>query len=216
MNLSVRLFSWLYPTLLLAPLFGQESITPDFLVYQEDSPLQVISVAVTADRQDLLEGVTLANIGERPVARYTLGWLLVDKATGGKAGPFVGRTIDARIDPGGTHLVPAQGVGFREAFRLLRSKNFGASALIVGVVQVAFLDGAEWNYPLLQVGQFKERKDPVIEEKVRPILERQRRITESMTPQQQAANCERRDGAYWFSRSPVLSIWPVGFGYWRD
>jgi hypothetical protein len=175
--------------LFLAPLLsGQVGIGPDFLVHQEGSPLQVISIALSAESKhlDLLERVTLANIGDKPIARYTLGWVLVDDTTRDKVGPFVGRAIEARLSPGEMMLAPPQGVDFETMLRLVRSKGFNSTSLIVGVVQAVFTDGSQWNYPLMQEGQFHERKDPAIEDKLRPIRERHRRIIESLAPQQEA------------------------------
>lgn len=202
---------WLRGSLMpmfFAPLLcGQIGIGPDFLVHQEGSPLQVISISLSADskRLDLLERVTVANIGDRPITSYTLGWVLVDDATRDKVlGPFVGRAIEARLNPGEMMLAPPQGVDYETMLRLVRGRGFSAMSLIVGVVQVLFTDGDQWNYPLMQEGQFHERRDPAIEEKLRPIRERHRRMIESLAPHQ-VANC----GGHAFnevSQPPVPSM----------
>ncbi|HCE00789.1 MAG TPA: hypothetical protein DER07_07070 [Armatimonadetes bacterium] len=192
-----------------APLLcGQASIGPDFLVHQEGSPLQVVSIALPADGRhlDLLERVTLANVGEKRIARYTLGWVVVDDATRDRIGPFVGRAIEAKLSPGEMTVAPPQGVDFETMLRLARGKGFNATSLIVGVVQIIFTDGSQWNYPLMQEGQFHERRDPAIEEKLRPIRERYRQTIESLAPHQEA-NCGGARHAYKeASQLPVPSL----------
>jgi len=173
------------------PGTAPEGIAPEMLVRQEGCPLQVISVALSGESKnlDLLERVTLANVADKAVGKYTLGWVLADHAGRKKAGVFTGRPIEAVIAPGDTHLAPPQEVWFHEMLRLAANEGFQSGRLTVGVVKVVFIDGTEWNYDLLREGRFREKQDPAVEEKLRPVFERERRSWESSMPEQQAAGC---------------------------
>lgn len=194
----MRKLSWIFrlvPALLPAPfLNAQVGIGPELLVWQADSPLQVIAAALPAQsiHLDLLGRLTVANVSDKPVIRYTLGWLLVDNSGRNQLGIFLGKPVEASLAPGDTHIAPPQGADVDPMYRFARSKGFQSGRLIVGAVQVVFTDGSEWNYPLLRIGGFREQKDPALEERLRPIFERQRQWLDSLQPQQNAGACGGR------------------------
>ena len=142
----------------------------DFPVFQEGAPLVVVGVSGSISRLDLANEVDLVNVSDKTITGYQLGWVITGDKQAGPGVPFYGMRLDANLRPGELLTTSGQGVTFSSVQATRRSGNWTSARVVIGVVYVKFEGGKEWSYPLWSMRSFPEKDDPVLHQRIDPIV----------------------------------------------
>ncbi|MGB0034862.1 MAG: hypothetical protein WBP79_05250 [Candidatus Acidiferrales bacterium] len=117
------------------------------------APLVIRSIKIDG-QHDFVKSVTVRNVSEKTIVRYTLGWNVVSAIADGDDGfksggdSYVtdsGRTVQTELKPDFTEESPSQGVLPGDLEQLLNEKGAAENVFIlVGVTSVKFQDGSTW------------------------------------------------------------------------
>jgi hypothetical protein len=158
-------------TLLIpAAVIGQEeSFSLRTLHRQTGAPLQVARAMFT----DTSLMVLLLNVSGREITQVTMGVVMEDGSSQVQLGTRVGNACSTRLPAEGFLVVTEGNAGYDAAAAHFSSNGIKQKGVTIGVTQVRFADGGEWNYPLEAKGRFEEQPDEKLDQKLRDLTKNQ-------------------------------------------
>ena len=158
--------------MLLFPIIthGQgESISLKTLHRQTGAPLQV----ARAFFNDTILKVLLLNVSGREITQVTMGVVMEDGSSGMQLGTRIGNACSSRVSADGFLVVAEGNAGYDAAAAHFSSNRIKQKGVTVGVTQVRFADGSEWNYSLETKGSFEVQPDEKLDQKIHDLTEKQ-------------------------------------------
>jgi hypothetical protein len=147
----------------------EESFSLKTLHRQTGAPLQVAGALFN----DTSLKVLLLNVSGREITQVTMEVEMEDRSSQAQLGTRSGNSCSTRVPPDGFLVVTEENAGYDAAATCLSGKGIKQKGVVVGVTNVRFADGSEWNYPLEVKGRFEEQPDEKLDQKIRDLTEKQ-------------------------------------------
>jgi hypothetical protein len=97
--------------------------------------------------------------GHSGFTSVTMGVVMGDGSSHMQLGTRVGNSCGTRVLADGFLVIAEGNAGYDAAASYFSNNGIRQKEVIVGVTQVRFADGSEWNYPLAAQGRFEEQPD---------------------------------------------------------
>jgi hypothetical protein len=111
--------------------------------------------------------------GRSGFTSVTMGVVMEDTSSQVQLGTRVGNACSTPVPADGFLVITEGNAGYDAAASYFSSNGIKQKGVTVGVTQVRFADGSEWNYPLEAKGRFEEQPDEKLNQKIRDLTEKQ-------------------------------------------